>query len=551
MKQRLIHYKDSFSFIGLMLAVLFFAASVTPSLLPRTYLVQGILSGFALAIGYSVGVIFVWLYQFFELREPNGRTQAIAKRITSGIVAMLFIAFVWRMTFWQNSIRDLMGVEDLETTYPYRTAVIAVVLAAVLISLARLFVLASVYVANKLNRLFPKKVATTIAFIFVGLAVLFLSNDLVGKSLLSSADAFFANLDELSDDNVEAPGDDALTGSEASLVNWDSIGRQGKNFLALGPTKEEISVFIDEEAQRPIRVYAGMRSRPTMRGRAKLALDELKRVGGFERSVLIVATPTGTGWLDPSAVDTVEYLHGGDTAIISIQYSYLPSWITILVDPQRSIDSARALFDEVYRYWKTLPKDNRPRLYLQGLSLGSLGSEESADLMTIFEDPIDGALWSGPPFPSREWNSVVRNRNPESPAWLPTFRDGRLLRFTAQENSLESEKPWGPMRNVYIQYSSDPMVWFSPSLAWNRPAWLTDPPGPDVSSHLRWYPIITFLQIGFDLPMATTVPIGHGHNYAPSSYIDGWVAVTQPKNFSTEKTQSLKELFEKKVAPKP
>jgi hypothetical protein len=119
-----------------------------------------------------------------------------------------------------------------------------------------------------------------------------------------------------------------------------------------------------------------------MEQRAELALEELKRVGGFSRSVLVVATPTGTGWLDPGAVDTVEYLHAGDTAIVSMQYSHLPSWITILIDPQRSRHAARALFDEIYGHWRTLPRDSRPKLYLHGLSLGSLGSEASADLFT-------------------------------------------------------------------------------------------------------------------------------------------------------------------------
>lgn len=551
MKDQLINYKRSFSFVGLMVAALFFAASVTPSLLPRTYLVQGILSGFAMAIGYSIGVLLVWIYQFFEVREPSGRTQTIARYVTSGVVAVWFIGFVWRMTFWQNSIRSLMGMEELETAYPYRTSAISVVIGAALVAFVRLLINISEFITTKLNRVFPRRVSATIAFTVVGVLVLFLSNDVVLKSLLSSADAFFADLDELSVEAIQQPSGEKLTGSEASLVNWDSIGRQGKIFLASGPTQSEIAEFCHADAERPIRVYVGVRTRPTMKERAALALEELKRVGGFERRILVVATPTGTGWIDPSAVDTLEYLHGGDTAIVSTQYSYLPSWITILVDPQRSIDSARALFDEVYGYWKTLPKDSRPRLYLQGLSLGSLGSERSAELFTVFEDPIDGALWSGPPFPSQNWNSFVRNRNSESPAWLPTFREGRLLRFTAQENSLEPGKPWGPMRNVYIQYSSDPMVWFSPDLAWSRPAWLTNPPGPDVSPHLRWYPIITFLQIGFDLPMATTVPIGHGHNYSPSSYIDGWIAVTQPINVSSTQIDALKELFRGKATPKP
>ena len=95
------------------------------------------------------------------------------------------------------------------------------------------------------------------------------------------------------------------------------------------------------------------------------------------------------------------------------------------------------------------------------------------------------------------------------------------------------------------------MVWFSPDLAWTNPQWLAEPRGPDVSAHLRWYPIVTFLQIAFDMSMATTVPIGYGHNYSPSSYLDAWIAVTQPKEWTEEKTASLKELFASKATPKP
>ncbi len=293
-----------------------------------------------------------------------------------------------------------------------------------------------------------------------------------------------------------------------------------------------------------------MRTCDTPRERADLALEELKRVGAFERSLLIVATPTGTGWLDPGAVDTIEYLHRGDTAIVATQYSYLPSWITILVDPRRSIESADALFDVVYAHWKTLPKQSRPKLYLQGLSLGSLGSEVSADLYNIFEDPIQGALWSGPPFPSRQWNQIVSHRQISSPMWLPKYRDERLVRFTAQENALEPDRPWGPIRNVYIQYASDPMVFFSPSLMYQSPQWLADGRGPDVSPYLRWFPLVTFLQVAFDLPLATSVPIGHGHNYAPSHYIDGWLAVTQPDGWSEPEIERLKAFFAKPKAAK-
>jgi uncharacterized membrane protein len=288
-----------------------------------------------------------------------------------------------------------------------------------------------------------------------------------------------------------------------------------------------------------------------MSERADLALQELKRVGGFERSVLVVATPTGTGWLDPSAVDTLEYVHAGDTAIVSMQYSYLPSWLTILVDPQRSKEAGRALFQAVYRYWTTLPPDQRPRLYLQGLSLGAYGSETSSPWYQMLEDPIQGAVFSGTPFPSRQWQELIASRNPGTPPWQPTIGDQRTVRFTRQTNQLDVGVPWGPLRVVYIQYASDPMVWFSPNLAWQRPEWLSGKRGPDVSPYLGWYPVITFLQVAFDLPMATSVPIGYGHNYAPQSYIDAWVATTQPPEWNSSMTARLKQLFRQRDTPKP
>jgi uncharacterized membrane protein len=551
LKARIARYWQSFSFVGLTLATMFFSASVTPSLLPRNHWVQGILSGFSIATGYGIGVAIVGLLQFLEVPAPGRKVQRIAKWLTAGIAAMVFVAFLWRMTFWQNSIRMLMDMPALETAYPYRTAVIAIVFGAILISLGRLFLAACHYLGVKLQRFVPRRIAMAMGFSIVTLSILLLSNDLLAKRLLGSADAIFSEIDESVDDGMDQPSSPLLSGSPSSLVAWESIGRQGKRFLTLGPTKQDIADFSGREAKDPIRVYVGLRSRSTVRERSQLALEELKRAGGFDRDVLIVATPTGTGWLDPSAVDTVEYLHGGDTAIVSTQYSYLPSWITILVDPQRSIVSSQALMDEIYGYWKTLPKDDRPRLYLQGLSLGSLGSEISTDLMTVFEDPIDGAVWSGPPFPSQNWNRAVQNRVAGTPAWLPKFRDSRLLRFTSQQNNLNPELPWGPIRNVYIQYASDPMVWFSSNLAWSRPDWLGAQRGPDVSPHLTWYPIITFLQVGFDLPMATTVPIGYGHNYSPSSYIDAWIAVTSPTEITNSDVEQLKAHFVARESPKP
>lgn len=101
-----------------------------------------------------------------------------------------------------------------------------------------------------------------------------------------------------------------------------------------------------------------------------------------------------------------------------------------------------------------------------------------------------------------------------------------------------------------FQYASDPMFFFSPDLLLHKPEWLNGERGPDVSPHLTWYPIITCLQIAFDLPMATSVPRGYGHNYSPANYIDAWIAVTEPKNWTDKDTKRLNHLLAKQPVKK-
>ena len=537
-------YWSSFSYVGLILAAFFFAASLSPSLLPRIYIVQGLLSGLALAIGYGVGVFAMWLWHYLELPQPGNQIQRSAKWLTTLGVALFSCTYLWRATVWQNSIRELMVMEPLATAYPWRVALIAVLFGGVLIVSARILGVCGRFVDGKLSRILPRRISFALSTLAIGSLMVLLVNGVLARGALKTADAVFLQIDKVVDEEIQQPADALASGSAESLISWDSIGRQGKEFIVGGPTQTQLSEFADKEALRPLRVYVGLRSRDTPYDRAKLALEELKRVGGFDRSVLVVATPTGTGWLDPGAVDTLEFLHAGDTAIVSMQYSYLPSWITILVDPNRSREAAVILFREIYDHWQTLPKDNRPKLYLHGLSLGSLGSETCADLFTLFEDPIHGAVWSGPPFPSRKWSAVTNDRNPDSPAWLPKFRDGTMVRFTARESAIdEAGDRWGPMRFVYLQHASDPMTFFAPELLYRKPDWLVGERGPDVSPYLDWYPIVTFLQIACDLPMATSVPAGYGHNIAPASYIDAWIAVTVPPDWSAGDTERLMQVF--------
>lgn len=532
----------SLSGVGLMLGALFFAAALTPTLVPRSYLTQGALAGGCFALGYLAGVLWRRLWHYLELPEPSARARSIANALAAAICLLVVIVFLWRAAEWQNSIRSVMKMAPVETAHPLKVCAIALVTFAVLLVLGRLFALIARFLAARIRRVIPRKVANVIGVLIAGLLFWSIASNVLINTAFKALDSSFRELDALQEPERPQPTAPDRTGSQASLVKWKELGRMGRRFIASGPTAAEIGTVTGRPAQDPVRVYVGLASRDTAQARARLALEELKRQHGFERKVLIVITPTGTGWIDPSAMDTVEYLHHGDVASVAMQYSYLNSPLSLLFQPEYGAEASRALFAEIYGYWTSLPKDKRPKLYLHGLSLGAMNSEKSAELFETIGDPIAGALWSGPPFESRIWRSITDSRNPGSPAWLPEFRDNRFVRFMNQNGpTVPADAPWGPMRVVYLQYASDAITFFAYRDAYQAPAWMNAPRGPDVSPELRWYPIVTMLQLALDMAVATNTPMGFGHVYAPEHYVDAWVAVTDVRDWSAEALARLKE----------
>lgn len=544
LKDYLLQFWRSYSVTGLLVGTVFFAFSLTPSLVPRIALLQGVLSGVSFAVGYGLGILAIWLWNYLELPKPATQLEHWTKWTMALFCCGIAAYFLWQAAAWQDSIRVLMQLDPVDTAQPTLVGLLALLVFIVVLFLSRLFKIVLLKSSSFINRYAPRRVANVVGFLIAATLAFSLIDGLIFKQALRLADSIYEDLDKLSEADIAQPVNELNTGSAASLINWESLGRMGRNFISSGPGKSDIQEFFDEPVLSPIRVYAGLRSAETPAKRAKLALDELIRVGGFERSILIVATPTGTGWLDPAGVDTVEYLHGGDTAIIGLQYSYLASWLSLLVEPGYGANTARALFRQVYQHWTGLPKNSRPKLYLHGLSLGSLSSESSVDLFEIIADPHHGALWAGPPFQSAHWRSVTDERQPGSPAWLPRFSDGSYVRFTAQQNHLALRNAkWGPIRIVYLQYASDAITFFEPESIYRAPAWMDGERGPDVSPQLRWYPLVTFMQLLVDVMVSTAPPLGYGHNYAPEHYLDGWLEVTQPHGWSNAKTARLKSKF--------
>jgi uncharacterized membrane protein len=542
MRKLLTRAWDCLSASGLLLGTLFFIASLTPTLVPRTFTTQGALSGVSFAAGYGIGILLRRLWAYMELPQIPDRSLRRWKLIIAILCLVAAIAVLWQAAGWQNSIRKLMQLEPVPTAHPFEVSLIAIATFVFLVALAWLLGRVFRLLSNAAGRFVPRRISNVISFAVVVVLFWTVANGIIFRSALGALDASFVRLDALIEPERAQPTNPLKTGSAESLVEWTGMSRAGREFVTTGPTAAEIGAFTGREALEPIRVYVGMGAAATAEERARLALEELKRVGGFDRSVLVVITPTGTGWVDPAAMNSIEYLREGDIASVALQYSYLASPLSLIIHPEYGEEAAQALFRAIYGHWTTLPKDQRPKLYLHGLSLGALNSEKSVQLFEIVGDPIDGALWSGPPFQSRRWRSIMDHRNSGSPAWLPEVRDGSLIRFMNQNGAtVPADQPWGPMRIVYLQYASDAITFFDYRDLYREPAWMEAPRGPDVSGELQWYPVVTMLQLALDMAVATTTPIGYGHVFAPQHYVDAWIAVTDVRGWSDDEIARLKQ----------
>lgn len=533
---------NSLSGVGLLLGALLFAASLTPSLIPRGYGVQGALGGVAFAAGYGLGVVLDGFWRYLELPKLPAGSQRVALWMAIGLSAAIVLLFLVRTEEWQNGIRARMGMDLVSGAQPATIGIIALVVAILLLMLARLIGILVGTGADRLGRVMPLRFVRVIGGALALALIVAFANGVLLREAIRMADNSFGALDALIEPGTPRPLEPMRTGSPDSLIPWEDLGRRGRGFVAEATPVARIAEAAGGAVMEPIRVYAGLTSAATPEARAELALRELIRVGGFERSVVIVATPTGTGWMDPAAMVPLEILHRGDVATVAVQYSYLSSWISLLVEPGYGVAGARATFDAVYGYWRTLPVETRPRLYLYGLSLGAESSDQSFNLLDIVSDPFDGALWVGPPYSTPMWRQVTAARNEGSPQIAPEIGDGSVVRFATQYVSPDIPgAEWDAMRIVYLQYASDPIVRFEmDSWRW-PPDWMSEPRAPDVSPEMRWYPLITFFQLIFDNMIALAVPMGYGHLYAPEHHVEAWAEVTEPDGWTDEELQALKE----------
>ncbi len=518
---------------GLLTGVLAIALSLTPSLVPRPALLQGVLSGVSFAFGYAIGVGIGALVVALAARldrdarlPPRLRSRPV--RWTIAAVALLGLVVVAILAVgWQNEVRALVELAPIDgvDTLAFLGGLLGSAL--LLLAAARGIRALNGALRRRLRRRpgvapIPAAsiaIAATAGIVIASLAIL------VGGGMVA-VDRIWWGSNGAPDPAAVRPDAPERSGSPDSLVRWEDLGRHGAAFVSTGPSAADIEAATGLPALEPVRVYVGLASAPTLRERAELAVAELERAGGLERSVLVVVLPTGSGWIEAQTVDSLEYVAGGDTAIVGLQYAYTPSWATSIFDEGLPDATAAALFDAVEARWSQLPADDRPRLIVHGLSLGAQGTQNAFGSLEAILQRTDGALFVGLPGTVALWRELQASRDAGSPAWQPVLDDGRTVRWGSLPGDLDRPPgPWSAPRVVYLQHATDPVTWLAPELFWSAPEWLrADQRGADVSPRMVWIPVVTGLQVTVDMLMGTAVPARHGHNYG-DVMVDAWMGV--------------------------
>jgi len=534
---------------GLMLAVVFFWESLSPTLLPRSIPIQALLTGACTAIGYAVGATVSVVVGHFLGRAGRGPlSTAFARRAVWGlaIFVVVFGAYVWGK--WQNEQRDLVRMPHMARAGYLGVLLIGALIFVVVMLVGRLIGQGLVAFDRVLSRVLPNWVAFTATVLLFVVVLVTITRDFVVNPVFDAVNSAYGTLDDTTQAGVKQPTSDLVTGGPHSLVPWDTLGVQGRTFAGGTTTPAQLEKLVEPgtPVQQPIRVYVGLQSADSAQARAKLAVKELERTGAFDRSVLVVGTATGTGWINPRSARAVEAINAGDTAFVTMQYSYLPSWISFLVDTDVAAQAGQELFNAVYERWEQEPESNRPKLVVFGESLGSFGSEHAfnrdaakASVARVTTE-TDGALWVGPTYSNPIRTPLVRVRDQGSPTWRPKIGNGDTVTFTNSPGEL-LRVDGQPV--VYLQHPSDPVGWWDWSAAYEKPLWLQGPRGYDVPKRAHWFPFVTWAQTSTDLIAGFAAPSGHGHNY-DNAWPEAWAAVATPDGWTTAQTRAIAKRLE-------
>ena len=308
----------------------------------------------------------------------------------------------------------------------------------------------------------------------------------------------------------------SVSGGPRSVIDWHTLTREGARFVNMALPIEEIEAVTHAVAsQAPIRVFGGLDTAEALDVRVDLAMQDLERLGAFERSLIVVASPTGSGYINYAAAETYEYLTRGDCATVTLQYSLRPSFLS-LDRVSMGREQNRALLNALNWRLRSIPEQSRPRVVGFGESLGAHTLQDAflhEGTSGFHRVGMDRALFLGTPAESgwaKKWRSDPEKYDPE----------GVVVELASYQEWLAMDEATRARARIFLlSHHEDPITRFTPGLMVQQPDWL----GPSASRptgvprDASWRPFSTFVTTLVDVKNAMNVQPGYfvarGHDY--------------------------------------
>jgi uncharacterized membrane protein len=322
--------------------------------------------------------------------------------------------------------------------------------------------------------------------------------------------------DAIEKDYANPPEAPEVSGSRYSTLDWDELSLQGRRHLSNRLSANKINQDLGiRTAKEPIRLYISLDSADTEANRVMLALEEIKRAGAFTRKNLLLIAPTGTGYVNYVMSDSFEYLSQGDCAQVTIQYSKRPSTMSLDRVDEGHIQF-RILVNALSKQIRSMPDESKPNIFLFGESLGAWVSQDAflhSGTDGLIASGISGALWIGTPNMSKWHSETLKSTS------LNVERE-LVGKFDSYKDFLKlPEKRQKQLRYALISHHNDPIVHFNGGLLLRKPNWLNDSTNrPETIPKSAKFRIpATFFQVAVDMKNALQPKPGVlgrvGHDY--------------------------------------
>ena len=505
--------------------------AVSPSLLPHSWWATAANVGVLQGMGHGFATVASQALRPVRSDEPQSLLPGPVRLAMTGVTAGVFVTSLRRRAHQEKLVES-------DEKFKVSPQILGITLGTLGYGVVLLVGDAIQTFIDAINVLLGKKlppVASWPLAIAGGGALLILVGDqMVVRRFAVRVSRQAQELDREFMRGADQPKRPERSGSPDSAVDWNTMGRQGRAVVAGGPRKEDIERLVDGGALEPIRIFVGLDTErdqaPDFDEMAAVAIKEMHRTGAFERSHIAVMSAAGTGWINDFHTSGFEFVTRGDSAVVAMQYSYLPSAYSYVADRKNPVHSSRVLIEAIRSELQKLDPEKRPKLYVGGESLGAYGVSDAFETVEEFLEHTSGGVFTGTPGFASNHSYLTRHREKGSPQRLPLIDGGRHVRFTAHPAHLRHDfrgnaytSTWEEPRFVFAQHASDPVVWWEPSLAWKAPDWLREPgsrgePAPaaqhlDALDTMRWMPLVTFWQVGIDQLPSKDYPSPHGHNY--------------------------------------